>query len=189
MKKKLLILCSICALLCNVRAQTNTPGSWVDLNRDLLGNTNWTIAIAPSYAPGLKDTSGNSAEWGATLAILHPVASESLNGQFILAGTRFDFLAGQFFKANADVTLQLPLKVGGRFNVTPFIAGGPSIVIGGAGAQDGQFGAFYGAGVKARLWQSADNKFAVGIFYEAERWTQFPGITVHHGGAGVSFAF
>jgi hypothetical protein len=187
--KKLLAILGLATLCLAANCQTNTPGSWVDLNRDLLGNTNWTVAIAPSYAPGLKDPSGKSAEWGATLAILHPIAGESLNGQFILAGTRFDFLAGQFFKANADVTLQLPLTVAGRFKVTPFIAGGPSIVIGGAGTQDGQFGAFYGAGVKARLWQSADNKFAVGIFYEAERWTQFPGITVHHGGAGVSFAF
>lgn len=182
--KKLLITLGVVAATFIARADTNTTGigSWFDINRDELSQTNWAVVLAPSYAPGLKNASGESKEWGAAVALLHPVGTP-----YVLAGPRFDYLAGDLFKGDVNVTLQLPIKIAGTFTVTPLITSGASIIISGAGSKDGEIGANYGAGIKARFWENSKKNLAVGGIFQAEKWTQFSGIVIYHGGVAVSW--
>lgn len=168
---------------------TNPPvlGGWtisriIRQNPDALVSTNWTVALAPSYAPGLKNLkTGESQEFGFTGALLYPL------GQYAYAGVRADYLAGDFFLPSIGVEVKADLQLFQRINVTPFAVSGVSYTVSGSGTQDGEVGAIYGAGLKAHLFTVS--KVRVGGFYEAERWTQFPNVTVHHYGLCASFSF
>ena len=156
---------------------------WIATHSDELQQTNWTVAISPSYAPGLKNSTGKAQEFGGTLALMYPLS------QYVLTGARLDFLGGDLFNPSIGATFQVPIKWFGPFNVTPFAVSGVSMPISGAAKANGVVGAIYGAGLKATLWQSAAGTTRVGAFYEAEKWTQFPNVIIHHGGIGVHFSF
>lgn len=171
-------------------ADTNTPtaSDWTDsikriiaLNPDAETATNWTVAIAPSYAPGLKDIDGNLKEFGATVALLYPL------GPYVYAGARVDYIAGDFFMPSVGVELKADIRLFNKFDVTPFAVTGVSYSVSGNADTEGEVGAIYGAGIKARLFKAGGVNF--GGFVEWERWTQFVGVDIFHAGVTANFSF
>lgn len=154
-----------------------------ELNAASQEATNWIFALAPSYAPGLKDETGQKQELGVTGALLYPLS------KYVYTGMRFDYLAGDFFLPSVGVTLRAPMKrfLGLPVNTTPFLVTGASYTVSGASSQDNQVGAIFGAGIHFDLYQR--KSFGIGVFYEAEKWTQVPDVTIHHGGLTVKWSF
>lgn len=194
-KNPFLWIAALALLTCKLFAQqpdTSLPwptnSTWLDpikrfieLNPEAIHATNWTVAVAPSYAKGLKDIDGDLKEWGATAAILYPL------GQFVYAGARVDYIAGDFFLPSVGVELKADLKLFQKVTVTPFAVTGVSYSVSGGGDSEGEVGAIYGAGLKMHLLTVKNVR--LGGFVEWERWTQFPDVDVFHAGLTASFSF
>lgn len=198
MKNILVVLLSVLTITLN--ASTNvveavsTDAEWpatsdwsdsikriVALNPDAQHATNWTVAIAPSYAKGLQDVDGNLKEWGATAALLYPL------GPYVYAGARVDYIAGDFFMPSLGVELKADIRLFNRIDVTPFAVTGVSYSVSGDADTEGEVGAIYGAGLKLHLFTVKSVR--VGGFAEWERWTQFPDVDIFHAGVTASFSF
>lgn len=199
--KFLWLTCSILLLLAfAARASTNvveavstdaawpTTSDWSDsikriiaLNPDAQHATNWTVAIAPSYAKGLKDIDGDLKEWGATAALLYPL------GPFVYAGARVDYIAGNFFMPSLGVELKADIRLFNNVDVTPFAVSGVSYSVSGDADTQGEVGAIYGAGLKMHLFTIKNVR--CGGFVEWERWTQFPDVDIFHAGLTASVSF
>lgn len=190
-----LLLVTLCARAStNVSQSVTTDDPWpttsdwtesikriVAMNPDAVHATNWTVAIAPSYAKGLTDVNGDLKEWGGTAALLYPL------GQFAYAGARFDYIAGNFFMPSLGVELKADIRLFNKVDVTPFAVTGVSYPVSGASEDSEELGAIYGAGVKVHLFKTGNVR--VGAFAEWERWTQFPDVDVFHAGLTASFTF
>lgn len=154
----------------------------VQMNPEAVNATNWTVAIAPSYAKGLTDVNGELKEWGGTVGLLYPL------GRFVYAGARFDYIAGDFFMPSLGVELKTDILLFNRVNVTPFAVTGVSYPVSGASdTEEEELGAIYGAGVKVHLFTA--KSIRIGGFIEWERWTQWPDVDVFHAGLTASFSF
>lgn len=201
MKTLKIILCLVLLPVCLASASTNvsqsvttdagekpTASDWTEsikrviaMNPDAASATNWTVAIAPSYAKGLKDIDPDLSEWGATVAILYPL------GQFVYAGARLDYIGGEFYLPSVGVELKADIRLFNKIDVTPFAVTGVSYSVSGSSDTEGEIGAIYGAGIKMHLITIKGVR--IGGFVEAERWTQWPDVDVFHAGVTASFTF
>lgn len=180
----LLLLLTTLAALAQTPPPEPTPGFLqriIRLNTEAESSTNWIFALAPSYAPGLKNSHGERQELGFTGALLYPIS------KYAFAGMRADYLAGDFFLPSVGVEMKADLILFGKLRVTPFAVSGVSYPVSGAGQENNALGAIYGAGLKTDLYRWKNGH--LGAFYEAEKWTQFSGVTIHHFGALVSWTF
>lgn len=188
--KTLFILLTSLLLALPVAAQTNTEPAikWADsikhiieLNPEAQNATNWTVAIAPSYAPGLKDVDGSAKEWGVTAALLYPL------GKYVYAGARVDYIGADFFLPSVGVELKTDIRLFNKVDVTPFAVTGVSYSVSGDADTEGEVGAIYGSGVKVHI--ATVKKVRIGGFFEYERWTTFKDVDVFHAGLTANFSF
>ena len=148
-------------------------------------NHSLILALYPSYAPDLN-IDGKNKPWGAGFAALYPIAPDTL-GNHVYTGLRFDYLAGQFFAASADVGLKADVQLFGH-TFTPFVVGGGLIPLQGGGSGNYELGAIVGGGINTAVWQSANGKLTVNLFAEYEHWTLFNS-GIYHGGTALNFKF
>jgi len=131
-----------------------------------------TLAVYPSYAPGLKLDTGQKAEWGFGAAAMYPIATSHM-----LVGGRVDYLADIFWAPSVTVTPNLDFQFLGK-NATLFGIGGATIPLQGT-TEDGQVGAVIGAGIYATIWQPSEN-VSVQVIGAYERWTPVLDQNIYH---------
>lgn len=141
-----------------------------------------TLAIAPSYAPDLM-VDGKKAPWGLSVAAMYPVLTAGiLTGE---TGVRMDWLADNLFAPELNVQFQTTMRWFDTVDVTPFVVTGAIFPFGQAGADD-TVGAIVGGGIGVRLFTYKSMTVSAG--YEVERWTCFPGL-IHHVGGALTIRF
>ncbi len=184
-----IILSVICVHLCSsvVKAQVADGISPATITRSssnivdfISGNpllrasaTNWTIIPYVTHARGLTDSKGKSAEWGGGLAALYPILGD------VKVGPRIQYLAGNFYTLSATVQYSPSYKLfGSPVIVTPAAYTGVMFPFAGAGADNGNLSAVYGAGVSFKY--PFTEKLEAGIGYGWEDWTGLKVKSVEH---------
>lgn len=136
-----------------------------------------TLAIAPAYAPDLV-VNGKKAPWGLTAAAMYPVFSAGIvTGE---AGGRMDWIADDLFTPELNIQLQTTMRLFNLVDATPFVVSGAIFPFGQAGSDDA-VGAIVGGGIGIKLYTYKNLTVSAG--YDVERWTCFPGLIHHVGGA------
>lgn len=192
MKIKLTILLTLLALSLHAQPTTNTAtdlsksvfGRFLDFiaaNPEVAAATNWTFTTYASHAKGLVDSDGDAAEWGFGFAALYPL------NEYIRAGARMQYFAGDWFMPSLNVQLQSSYKpFGGKLIFTPFVFTGIATPIGGS-EENGDFGTLYGIG--ASLKYPINDNWEAGLGYAIETWSNLEVDHVDHFGLIVSYRF
>lgn len=153
----------------------------VETNRAL------SVSLYPSYAPGLK-INGKSKPFGFGAAVLYPLS------QHTFTGFRADYLAGDFFAAQAAVGAKADFQLWGH-TFTGFAVTSVLLPIQGAGDSNFTPGNATGAGITTEVYKHhyTSEDLTVNLSYEGERW-QVPGsvldgLFVHHVAITVGITF
>jgi len=180
-RTQIAVIAAAFALSLSVQAQTWTWSNMVRFASAASDAKSVTLALSPSYAPDLT-VAGKKAPWGVGAAAVYPVLT--LGPVQTLTGIRLDWLANQFFAPSVSATVQAPLILFNKVEVTPFGIGGAIFPLGQAGATDA-VGAIYGGGlgIKVFSWERGGVKGAVSVGGGVERWTPYPGNIYRVGGA------
>lgn len=190
MKAKFISLIGAVSLLLSavipLQAQTDTnapplPGNkWIQFLAAT--NQNWAAAVAPSYAPNLKDANGKDAEWGFGALVGYWISP------YVLTAVRFDYLGNSFFSAEGSATAQAPLKLFNKLTVVPFATTGIATPLTGAGNQNGNPIFIAGGGLSTTIYTWKNG--SLNLLFESEKWTGvFNDPIVYHGGLEVNFKF
>ncbi len=184
-------------------AQTSTndnsqiKASLISFLQDVGSNRTVTLAVYPTYAPGIV-VNGKSDSFGVGIAALVPATvipafSDNVVAKHAFAGLRFDYLAGQAFASTVGVGLKGDFQIYGH-NFEGFAESGVNIPVTGFGQNNANLGAMVGAGCYTSLLSfgkaQADGTKAgsLGLFVAMEKWTQFQG-EIYHGGPVLNWKF
>jgi len=120
-------------------------------------STNWYVCTYGIYVSDNKSFGGGLA------------AAYSLS-PYVLSVLRVDYLNDSFWMPSGSLQLQLPIKLMGKLNVTPFAFAGIATLLGGNGDQEtGSAVGIGGAGLATRVNDH------LGIVYDIEMWSRFNG--------------
>jgi hypothetical protein len=120
-------------------------------------STNWYVATYGIYVSDNKSFGGGVA------------AAYSLS-PYVLSVLRVDYLNDSFWMPSGSMQLQLPIKLMGKLNVTPFAFAGIATLLGGNGDQEtGSAVGIGGAGLATRFNDH------LGVVYDVEMWSGFSG--------------
>jgi hypothetical protein len=133
------------------------------------GVSNWMVAPFGIY-------STTSKEWGGGLAVGYKLS------EFVVPVLRLDYLAGDIWMPSANLQLQVPVTIMGKFTLIPFTFAGVATTIAGGGADNGTAVGMLGIGGAVRLsshvdlvgdyelWNGghfhADNQIRFGVLYK-----------------------
>ncbi len=130
--------------------------------------TNWSVI---PFVTILEDDSTDTIGGGIA-------ATYSLN-DYMGAMLRLDYLKSEVYMPSGNFQLQLPINLGGKFQVVPFIITGLATPLN-AGDESGEPIGIFGTGLGVRV----SNK--IGVVYDVEKWSRFDGLQ-HR--IGVLFRF
>lgn len=142
-------------------------------NQELLEtNKQWSFVPYLSRAEGLKDSTGDDAEWGGGLAILYPI------NDYIKGGVRGQYFAGQWFMPSVNIQLASSYHLAGTKAVlTPMLGAGIASPIGGS-TENGEVGSLYLAGLSLKY--PISDKWTIGFGYAVETWSNLDVDHVEH---------
>lgn len=186
---KVLVVACVLSFAATATAQTNQPPPVLlstnsipvrlfDFTQGMSGTSNLNFEVYPSYAPDLINADGKSDQWGFGAAITYSFRGDV--GQYLFAGLRLDYLGSEFWAPSIAGGLKADVQIAGH-NFTPFAYTGAIVPLSGAGAQDGEWGVIYGAGLKTDVWRGKlfGKDARVGIGAAVERWDNFDGPVYH----------
>lgn len=185
--KKFLSFIGVAALLLatiiplKAQVDTNAPPlpGWKWIQFLSATNTSWAAAVAPSYAPDLKDSNGRDAQWGAGVLVGYWVSP------YVLTAMRFDYLGNSFFSVEGSATAQAPMKLFNTVTVSPFATTGIATPLSGAGSENGTPIWIAGAGISSTVYKWSYG--SVNLLFESEKWTGvFNNPIVYHGGVEIN---
>lgn len=165
-----------------IHAQTNTDNtqiksSFLTFVQNVESNRSITATVYPMYAPSIV-VNGKKDTFGGGVAVLTPVSAISalsLNplAQHSFIGLRFDYLAHSAFASTVGVGMKGDFQLWSH-NFELYGQTGANIPFSGFGVKNGTIGAMVGTGLYTDLWHPSPN-ITLGIQFEGEKWTQFPG--------------
>jgi hypothetical protein len=150
----------------------------------IVTRTNWYVVPYGLYGSGLS-----KYKYGGGLGYFYPL------NRFAVAGTRLEYLNGDFWMPDISGTLQLPLRIGKYIEVTPLTFTGIGIPITGgkvfglqlpghARDNNGSTSTIFGIGLGIHVVDLGH--YELGGVADYETWSGFPGhqwrfgLTLHH---------
>lgn len=163
MKKLVTTLALAIGLGFTAIAQTNAPviggpaaEAWKFITTE--GVTNWFVVPFTTFDTTAKD-------FGGGVAVGYSVS------RFVAPVIRFDYIGGGAYSAQADMQLQIPVKLFGKLEVIPFGFAGVATCIAGAGGHNGDAVGVVDIGGAVKL----SSKFDFVADYELWTGGQFKG--------------
>lgn len=142
--------------------------------------TNWIFALAPIYAPHLRDKDGTLQHYGVGVSALYPA------GQFAYVGFSLDYIGRSLAVGNVGATIKADLKLFNHVRVTPLVETKVAYTL----SDNGQLGTepigVVGAGFTSTIWHNEKNTMALGVLFVIEKWSNYdgpvyrPGITFNY---------
>lgn len=161
--KKLLITLALAASTLAGYSQTNVPPTpptnW--LSSPILTFIQQTNLMYALY--GIVDSKGE--KWGGGVALAYRVTP------ILLPTFRLDYWDGQVWQPNANLQLQAPIYIAGKYEIDPFIFDGPAFPLTGKGSRDGEVVNIAGAGIAFRIPVPKHWYIPQGGVFDVEIWS------------------
>lgn len=154
----------------NAPAYTNILGQQFGMVFDFFAQTgsNWSVVPFITFLDDEK-----YEEIGGGIAAVYSISD------YAGAMLRVDYLNGDVFMPSGNFQLQLPITLGGKFQVVPFLITGIATPLN-AGEDTGDPVGIIGSGLGVRVSKK------IGVVYDVEKWSSFDGFQHRF---GVLFRF
>lgn len=128
------------------------------------GVSNWMVAPYGIYDSGSK-------EFGGGIAVAYKLSD------FVVPTLRMDYLHSEIWMPSADLQLQVPLTIAGKWKAYPFVFAGIATPVSGQHDDNGTAVGMFGAGLAIRL----SNRFDLVGDVESWQGASFSGLQYRFG--------